>query len=256
MSDWDAKLYLTFERERTRPAIEMLSRVSQDAPRRILDLGCGPGNSTELLFHRYPESEILGVDSSPDMLSKARERLPQAAFQEADIASWIPEQAYDLVFANAVLQWLPGHRSLFPRLLSWLQPGGVLAVQMPDNLDEPSHALMRQTAREGAWRDKFTAIEETREAIPAMESYYDWLTADGARVDIWRTVYCHVMDSPGAIVDWLRSTGLRPFLDRLTASEQEAFLMRYEAEVAKAYPARADGKRLLRFPRLFVVATM
>lgn len=256
MTDWNAKLYLTFEQERTRPAIEMLDRVPLDAPRRVLDLGCGPGNSTQLLADRYPGALVLGLDSSPDMLSKARKRLPEADFQQADIASWAPEQAYDLVFANAVLQWLPGHRTLFPKVLSWVSAGGALAVQMPDNLDEPSHALMRQVAAEGPWRDKFTAVEEAREVIPAVEYYYDWLTSQGARVDIWRTVYCHVMDSPGAIVDWLRSTGLRPFLDRLTATEQETFLMRYEAEVAKAYPARADGKRLLRFPRLFIVATV
>lgn len=255
MSDWNAALYLTFERDRTRPAIEMLARVSQEMPRRILDLGCGPGNSTELLARRYTDAEILGLDNSPDMLSKARERLPQATFLEADIASWTPDKPFDLVFANAVFQWLPGHQTLFPRLVSWLSGGGSLAIQMPDNLNEPSHALMRDVAAKGPWKDKFAGVEAMRESIPAMERYYDWLSAEGAVVDIWKTTYCHVMDSPGAIVDWVKSTGLRPFLERLTAPEQEEFLRRYEAEVSDAYPAQADGKRLLRFPRVFMVAT-
>ncbi|TQV83146.1 trans-aconitate 2-methyltransferase [Denitrobaculum tricleocarpae] len=255
MSDWNAASYLKFEADRTRPSIEMLSRVTLEAPLRVLDLGCGPGNSTELLARRYPEAEILGLDSSPDMLSKARERLPQAVFLEADIASWAPEKPFDLVFANAVLQWLPGHQTLFPRLLSWLSAGGSLAIQMPDNLDEPSHALMRRVAAEELWREKFKDIGSVRVPIPAMEQYYDWLSAEGAAVDIWKTTYCHVMESSGAIVDWLKSTGLRPFLGRLTATEQESFLVRYEAALDEAYPARSDGKRLLRFPRIFMVAT-
>ncbi len=255
MGDWNAALYLTFERDRTRPSIEMLARVSHETPKRILDLGCGPGNSTELLARRYPDAEILGLDSSPDMLSKARQRLPQARFLEADITSWTPDQAFDLIFANAVLQWLPGHQALFPRLISWLSSGGCLAVQMPDNLNEPSHALMRDVAAKGPWREKFAGVDALREEIPAMEKYYDWLSAEGAAVDIWKTTYCHVMEGPGAIVEWVKSTGLRPFLERLTEPEQEEFLVRYEAALADAYPMRADGKRLLRFPRIFMVAT-
>lgn len=255
MSDWNAALYLAFERDRTRPAIEMLARVSQETPKRILDLGCGPGNSTELLAGRYPDAEILGLDSSPDMLSKARQRLPHAIFLEADIASWMPDEPFDLVFANAVLQWLPGHQTLFPRLVSWLSDVGCLAVQMPDNLNEPSHALMREVAAKGPWKEKFAGVEDLREPIPAMERYYDWLSAEGAAVDIWKTTYYHVMDGPGAIVEWVKSTGLRPFLERLTAPEQEEFLLQYEAEVALAYPVQVDGKRLLRFPRVFMVTT-
>ncbi len=255
MSDWNAALYLRFERDRTRPAIEMLSRVPGDSPSSILDLGCGPGNSTELLAERYPEAELLGLDSSPDMLSKARARLPRAQFLEADLASWEPGRTFDLIFANAVLQWIPGHGALFPRLLSWVSPGGCLAVQMPDNLDEPSHALMREVAASGPWKDKFQGVEDLREAIAPMEGYYDWLAARGAAVDIWKTTYCHVMESPAAIVDWVRSTGLKPFLDRLSADEQEDFLIRYEARLTEAYPAQTDGRRLLRFPRIFMVAT-
>ncbi len=255
MSDWNAALYLAFETERTRPANEMLARVSLEAPARVLDLGCGPGNSTELLARRYSDAEILGLDSSPDMLSKARQRLPQARFFEADIASWTPDQPFDLVFANAVLQWLPGHQTLFPRLISWLSSGGCLAVQMPDNLNEPSHALMRDVADRGPWREKFAGIEKLREEIPPLERYYDWLSAEGATVDIWKTTYCHVMEGPDAIVEWVKSTGLRPFLERLTAPEQEEFLAQYEAALAEAYPMRSDGKRLLRFPRIFIVAT-
>ena len=254
MMDWNASLYLTFERDRTRPSIELLARVPLEAPRRVIDLGCGPGNSTELLSQRYPHAEVVGLDSSPAMLAKARERLPQVTFLEDDIVSWKPEEPFDLVFANAVLQWLPDHRALFPKLMSWLAPGGCLAAQMPDNLDEPAHALMREVAVTGPWRENFTDVEGLRERIPAMESYYSWLSAAGTEVDIWKTTYGHVMDGPGAIVEWLRSTGLRPFLGRLSGTEQGAFLQRYEAALSEAYPRQADGRVLLRFPRLFMVA--
>jgi trans-aconitate 2-methyltransferase len=254
MSDWNAALYLKFERDRTRPVIDMLTQLPLKAPQSILDLGCGPGNSTEHLVQRFDRATVTGLDSSPDMLRKARERLPQVTFRQADILTWSPERPFDLVFANAVLQWIPGHAELFPRMLSWLSADGCLAVQMPDNLDEPSHALMRETALTGPWREKFNDIEALRERIAPMESYYSWLSGKGAEVDIWKTTYGHVLDGPGAIVEWLKSTGLRPYLDRLDEGEQSAFLERYEAALADAYPRQSDGKVLLRFPRLFMVA--
>lgn len=253
MSDWNPALYARYEDERTRPAAELLARVPLQAPARIVDLGCGSGNSTELLAQRYPAAETLGIDTSPAMLDSARERLPALRFELGDIAAWNPPQPVDLAYANASLQWVPGHEQLFPRLLAALAPGGVLAVQMPDNLDQPSHAAMREIAADPRYAAQIGDAAALRSRILPAEGYYDLLARD-AEVDVWRTIYCHRMDDPAAIVQWLRATGLRPFLDRLDAPLQAQFLADYERRIDAAYPARADGRRLLAFPRLFVVA--
>jgi len=254
MADWNAALYRQFEQERTRPAQELLDRVTRDQAHTVIDLGCGPGNSTELLVRRFPTADVLGIDTSDDMLANARQRLPQTRFIKADIASWQPDQAPDLLYANAALQWVPDHATLFPRLLSLLQPGGVLAVQMPDNLDEPSHRLMREVAAQGSWAALIgDASAKRTKRLPAA-AYYDFLAGLGDDIDIWRTTYYHLMPSAEAIVTWVRATGLRPFLDPLPAPLQAEFLATYQRAIDDAYPSHAGGTRLLAFPRLFIVA--
>jgi trans-aconitate 2-methyltransferase len=250
--DWSAAQYLKFEDERTRPARDLLSRVPLASARVVADLGCGPGNSTELLAGRYPGAAITGVDTSPDMLAAARQRLPSASFVQADVATWAPPADCDLVYANALFQWVPDQLDVLARILGAMKPGAVLALQVPDNLGEPSHVLMREVAGEGPWSAKF-ATPIAREKIPPVDDYYDRLGAFGA-VDIWRTTYIHPLAGPDAIVEMIRSTGLRPFLARLAPEEQAPWLAAYAAKVAAAYPARADGRVLFRFPRLFVVA--
>lgn len=188
------------------------------------------------------------------MVEAARQRLPGLAVVKSDVATWTPDAPVDLLFANAVLQWLPDHGALLPRLFSLLRPGGVLALQMPDNLDEPSHRAMRTVAADGPWADRLALTLRTRESLPPLSAYYDMLAEGSAAVDVWRTTYHHPLRTPAEIADWVRATGLRPFLERLTAAEQPAFLARYEEQIADAYPARADGRRLLAFPRIFVVA--
>lgn len=252
--NWSPGQYLKFEDERSRPALDLLARVPLDRPGRIVDVGCGPGNSTEGLARRYPEAEIVGLDSSAEMLAAARERLPDRAFIQADIETWTPDRPFDLVFANAVFQWVPDHLAVIARLLESCPPGGVLAFQVPDNLDEPTHVLMAEVARSGPWRGRF-ATPIRREAIPPAAAYFDRLQPLAATVDIWRTAYHHVLEGPAAIVEWVRGTGLRPWLDRLDASERAAYLDGYLERIAAAYPPLADGKVLLPFPRLFVVAT-
>src|SRR5579872_900832 len=153
MEDWSARQYLKFEDERTRPPRDLLAQVPLRDPRLIFDLGCGPGNSTELLVARFPQSEVIGLDASPDMLRKARERLPKCKFVQADIASWTPQGQADLIFSNAVLQWLPDHQPVMRRLLEALPSGGVLAVQMPDNTREPALRFQREVGESGPWRD-------------------------------------------------------------------------------------------------------
>ena len=254
MADWNAGQYLKFEDERTRPATDLLRRIPLAEIRTAADIGCGPGNSTELIVERYPNARVLGLDNSPSMLAKARERLPRATFEEVDIATWQPDERYDLIFANAVLQWLPDHPSLLARLVSFLDTGGCLAVQMPNNLNEPSHRLMEKVSREGPWAGKLASASQAREEIGSFEDYYSWLQRTGGSVDIWQTTYVHPLADAGAITEWFKSTGLKPYLDPLSPTEQSEYLDRYRAEIAKAYPAQQDGKVLLRFPRLFFVA--
>jgi trans-aconitate 2-methyltransferase len=254
MSDWNPALYRRFEDERTRPARELLARVPLAGARQVTDLGCGPGNSTELLVQRFEGAQVAGIDNSPAMLESARQRLPGVHFALADIAGWQPAQPQDLVYANASLQWLHAHETLLPRLFSFLAPGGVLAVQMPDNHAEPSHRAMREVAALPAFAAAIGDPAKLRPPMLSVGAYYDLLARDAAQVDVWHTVYQHPMASPAAIVEWVSGTGLKPFLEPLDARQRASFLAAYEERIAAAYPARADGRRLLAFPRVFIVA--
>jgi trans-aconitate 2-methyltransferase len=254
MADWNPEQYLKFEDERTRPPRELLARVPLETPRRVVDLGCGPGNSTELLHQRFPNAQTIGLDSSPSMLRKARERLPDCSFVEADIASWMPDPDTELLFGNAVFQWVPDHPPILRRLLESLPPGGVLAVQMPDNTREPANALQQEVAANSPWAEDLT------EAVPrsdllSPDAYYDLLKPVCSRIDIWHTVYNFVMASPLAIVEWFKGSSLQPYLNLLDGDAREKFLAAYSERVSAAYKPRVDGAVLLKFPRLFIVAT-
>ncbi|MRT11836.1 trans-aconitate 2-methyltransferase [Enterobacteriaceae bacterium RIT711] len=248
MQDWNPALYLQFAAERTRPAAELASRIQHPEAKHIADLGCGPGNSTALLHQAFPNATVTGIDSSPAMLEKARAALPTCQFEQADVTSWTPAVKQDVIYANASLQWVGNHPELFPHLAAQLAENGVLAVQMPDNWQEPTHTLMRQVAAELGNPDS------GREALLPAQQYYDLLAQSGCTVDIWRTTYFHVMPSAQAIIEWLSSTGLRPYLANLDSIQQQAFLERYHTVLQQAYPPRHDGNVLMLFPRLFIVA--
>lgn len=251
---WSPHLYLKFEDERTRPARDLLAQVPLERVTNAVDLGCGPGNSTELIVARYGSEGVSGMDSDTHMLEAARKRLPAIPFAEGNLATWQPREPADLLFANAVFQWLPNHPELFGRLIDGLKPGGVLAVQMPDNLAEPSHLLMEETAHSGPWRDTFSKGSARRGSLPSPATYYERLARKCSRVDIWHIIYNHPLENAAAIIEWFKASGLRPYLDKVAQQHREAFTADYLARIAKAYPPMADGRVLLRFPRLFIVA--
>lgn len=248
MSDWNPALYMQYGAERSRPAAELLARIQHEPVSSVVDLGCGPGNSTALLQQRWPGASITGVDTSPAMLDEARNALPNCHFVEADIRQYQPVTPPDVIYANASLQWIPNHYELFPRLVALLNDDGILAVQMPDNMLEPSHVLMREVAYEQDYPNR------GRDALPGVHAYYDILSETGCDVDIWRTTYYHKMRSHQAIIDWVSATGLRPWLQDLNEREQQQFLNRYHQLLQEQYPLQEDGQILLAFPRLFLVA--
>jgi trans-aconitate 2-methyltransferase len=271
--DWSASQYLKFNTERTRPVHDLLSQVlphmTKKTPR-IYDLGCGPGNSTSALLSAFPDALVTGMDASPDMLRKARHAVPEAEFVEGDLATFRPDEDADVIFSNAAFHWLrsPTRIPALVHLLEGMKPGGVLALQVPDNYNEPTHRLMRDTALLPAqpWSEAF-APDATRignlddEARPDLDpietpaEFYNALLPYAALVSIWRTLYIHPLGGAAAIVEWVKGTGLRPFLDRITdAAAREAYLDAYERGIEGAYEKTGDGKVLLGYPRLFVVA--
>jgi trans-aconitate 2-methyltransferase len=254
MSDWNCELYLKFERERGQAARDLLARIPPLAPRKIVDLGCGPGNSAALLALHFRGAEILGVDTSENMLRAACERLPAARFIRQDLSEWAPAEPVDLIFANAALHFAPNHERLLAKLMSFLAPGGVLAVQMPNVLQDAAHALMRMVSVDGPWAEKLAPVAKSRALIGSLDDYYAWTSPYARMVDLWQTTYVHPLDGSEAIVDWFTGSALLPFLEKLDAQERPAFLAQYRRELEMAYMPQPDGKVLLLYPRLFFVA--
>ena len=253
---WSAKQYVAFEDERTRPARDLLAAIPPVEARSAIDIGCGPGNSTELLVERFTSATVRGVDSSTDMIEAARKRLPQVQFDTVDIGTWNESGPFDVIFANAVLQWLPDHANLLPALVSKLSPAGSLAIQMPDNLNEPSHRLMREVAADGPWASKLADAAGQRTEMASVSDYYSMLRPHCARVDVWRTTYHHPLaGGASGVVEWFKGSGLRPFLEPLDDAEKAQYLKQYHTAIEQAYPTLSDGSVLLPFPRLFIVAT-
>ncbi|MCT8166262.1 trans-aconitate 2-methyltransferase [Pseudomonas putida] len=255
---WSATQYSLFEDERTRAVRDLLAAVPPRPVRHATDLGCGPGNSTEVLLQRCPDAQVTALDNDKDMIDKARERkrlhIPRVRCDIADIATWSAPEPQDLILANASLQWVPGHATLYPHLVRQLSEGGSLAVQTPDNLEEPAHRQLRDIASQGPWAERFADF-----ALPPRHDaafYYNLLSPLSARVDVWRTTYHHPLAGGAeAVVEWFKGSALRPYLAKLDEQEQAEFLARYLEAMRQAYPVASDGKVLLPFPRLFLVAT-
>jgi trans-aconitate 2-methyltransferase len=249
---WDPVEYRASLGRRRRPIRDLAAQVPLAAPDRITDLGCGPGNSMEVLAERWPDARIEGVDSSPEMLAAARQAHPHRPLHLADIASWAPPAAQDLLFSCSALHWLPDHETLLPRLLTGLRPGGVLAVQLSGNARSPAHTLVREVAGEQPWRK----ILNPRAPAPRLEPPdYRRILAPGARsVDVWETTYLQEMDGLAEIVASLRPTVLRSLARRLDRPLFTLFLAQYQQRLAELYPAQPDGKVIFPFRRIFMVA--
>ncbi|MDR3672218.1 MAG: methyltransferase domain-containing protein [Holophaga sp.] len=253
MPVWNPGQYLKFGAERTRPAVDLCARIT-GSPERILDLGCGPGNSTAVLRERWPEAELAGLDSSPEMLAQARASHPNGTWILAGAESYEPPAPLDLVFSNAVLQWLPDHRRLLPKIMGWVAPGGCLAVQMPAKGGTKLRAALAVVAERPRWRDLLAGAGGALNFLDA-SVYYDLLAPGADRVDLWETIYHHPMASHQALIEWYEGTGMRPFLERLP---DDAARAAFKAEVLEAcradFPVMADGKVVMPFKRLFFVA--
>jgi len=254
MTRWDPQQYQRFSRERARPFFDLLARVPDGNVRFVADLGCGPGDLTHTLLTRWPAAAIVGVDNSPDMLAAAA-RLPASPhlrFVEADLATWQPDCPLDRIVSNAALQWLPNHADLFTRLVGLLAPGGVLAAQMPRNFDEPAHRLLAEVVTQEPWASTVGSWRE-RYFVETPAWYTDTLPGLRVGVDVWETIYYHVLTGPNAALEWMKGTALRPVLTRLREDQQEPFLAVYSAKLLAAYPPGAHGT-LFPFRRLFLLA--
>lgn len=254
MANWNAEQYLKFADERNRPSLDLIARIAVARPERIMDLGCGPGNSTAMLRRRWPEADITGLDNSEEMIAAAVESHPEGKWILADAGTWTAQMEFDIVFSNAALHWVPDHEHLFPRLFSRLAPGGALAVQMPAHYNSSLQKTIAEVAKDPLWSRLMDGPLNAMTKKPP-SFYYNLLQPRAARLEIWETEYYHAMDGPRAILEWFRGTGLRPYL---AALESEAQKQRFEGMLleryTKSYPRQNDGRILFPFRRLFIIA--
>ncbi len=251
-STWDPAQYQKFANERVRPAFDLLGRVPLETASHIVDLGCGTGNMTAVLKQAFSGADVLGVDGAETMLAAARATAPDCRFEVGDFSTWTAAAAPDLIFSNAALHWVTDHTTLFPRLLSMLTPGGVLAVQMPSMHDAPFRALQNEVAQNGPWSRYLEDAGYARALLP-VESYYDILRPQVRSLDIWLTTYLHVLTGEDPVTEWAAGSSLRPFLDKLPPDQAAAYRAAYSEALRPHYPKQSDGSTLLPFKRLFLV---
>jgi len=256
---WNPEGYLSYAGPRRRPAMDLLARIPLEEANLIYDLGCGPGTVTAALAERWPTAKVVGIDHSPEMLTHARENFPNLVWEERDLANWTPTSPPELIYSNAALHWLSHHEVLFPRLIEQLAPGGVLAVQMPLNWPQPTHRIAREILADGGGSGSSLGTAELRDRLskpPVLptESYYDLLAPRCASLDLWTATFYHALEGDDPVLEWARTTSLRPILGDLDAGEAERFLENYRRRVRGAYPRRPDGRTLLPYNRLFLVA--
>lgn len=250
--DWNSKQYMKFGNERTQPSVDLINRIGIEA-KNILDIGCGPGNSTNALAERFPGAEVTGVDSSDDMLASARKKYPELTFKKCTVPDGLDmeDESLDLIFSNACLHWIPQHEKLLPALMKKLKPGGWLAVQIPLTDEAEFYRLLYRTLDEKRW-EKIRNIRNFHNLTP--EKYYDLISGISSVFDIWQTVYYHTAEDFGGVLDWYRGSGLRPYLEALSEDGQKELCAELLEKIPKHYYTAANGKVILKMPRLFFVA--
>ena len=254
MHTWDPDRYLTYADERGRPFVDLLARVDAADPATVVDLGCGPGNLTAQLVERWPGARVVGLDSSAEMIEKARATTPAAQFRVADLRDWATgADQVDVLVSNATLQWVPGHLELLPDLVARVNPGGWLAFQVPGNFDEPSHTIRAELAAQEPYVEHTAAVEVTAPGSHAPTVYLRALRGLGCEVDAWETTYLHVLDGEDPVFTWVSGTGARPTLQALPADLRVRFEDEFKRRLRAAYPDH-DGRVVLPFRRIFVVA--
>jgi trans-aconitate 2-methyltransferase len=256
MPGWDAKLYLKFAGQRGRPAADLVAQIALENPRRIIDLGCGTGTSTEQVQQRWPDADLCGMDNSREMLAQARANHPDWKWIQSTVEEWTPQDQFDLIFSNACLHWIGDHSALFPRLFGYVAPGGALAVQMPNSYHLPAHTVMHDVASDPSapWARTLAGVKETYSVRP-MGFYYEALRKLAGRLNIWQTEYLQIMDGPEAVLDWISSTAMRRFTEPLPNEKQrQEFRERCLERLREAYPANDQDKTLFPYFRIFIIA--
>lgn len=255
MPNWNPIQYEKFFKDRTQPAIDLANRLEDFAPNSILDLGCGPGNSTKVLIDKFPTAKIIGADNSDEMLKKARELYPDIEFIYLDANGDLNEvnEKFDIVFSNACIQWLPNHNKLLPKLMTLLKPNGILAIQIPMQREHPVHIIINELVNTTKWNDKITPRQYNNLTT---EEYFDVLSHISNDFEIWETTYCHRMPSYESIIEWYKGTGLRPYLEQLTENDSKEFINDVYSKLKHQYKVQNNGEILFRFPRLFFIIKM
>lgn len=254
MTNWNSDQYLKFQNERTQPAVDLVNRISLIRPMKIIDIGCGPGNSTRVLADKFKEAYILGIDNSKNMIDKAMMQYPELAFKLYDIQNGVStlDNDYDIVFSNACIQWVPHHTQLIKNLFSLLREGGALAIQIPINYCEPIHEIIHSISTSQKWKTFFNIPRVFH--ILTQNEYFDILSDLTQSFFIWETAYYHIMKSHHAILEWYRGTGLRPYLEALPQDRIKEYEDDITKQIIERYPVQKNGKVIFRFPRLFLLA--
>jgi trans-aconitate 2-methyltransferase len=254
MHEWDPQQYLQFKHERTQPSIDLVSRIQMAEPKTIIDIGCGPGNSTQILLKRWPRAEIVGLDNSEKMIQRARQDYPNQTWIVGDAATLEISQTYDIVFSNAAIHWISNHDILVPRLFQIVSKNGILAIQVPANQESPLYKIIVRVARSGKW-SAFTSGREELITYHSPDYYYNQLVSFTKEIALWETTYYHILNSHQELIDWYKSTAMKPFLDSLPTDERrEEFENEILIECKDFYPLQGDGRILYPFKRLFFTA--
>lgn len=252
MNDWNSKQYLKYKRERTQPSLDLISRIKDISPKNILDVGCGSGNSTAELLNVFPKARILGIDSSDDMLNRAKDEHPELTFLKGTVPDDLEkiEEKFDLIFSNACIQWIPKQRLVIKTLVEKLNQGGTLAVQIPLIQEAPFYKLLEKLKMSEKY-EELSEIKNFHNLLP--EEYYDLFSSENYDFDMWQTSYYHIVAGISDIIEWYKGSGLRPYLEALVPSKREELICDLTQNLPKYYKIQADKNVIMKMPRLFFV---